>query len=242
MPTSGASNFRLNQAIAKSGMYSRRQADLLIEAGRVCVNGKTVTDFSTTVDPQTDTVSVDGKLLDIRPFVYVAMYKPRGLVTTCADEKGRRSVIDLLPGRLRHLRPVGRLDMNSEGLLIFTNDGDLTQRVAHPAHHLPKRYRVTVKGQIEDSHLKVLAGGMVLSDGPTQPARVVLIERTPAASTFEIVIREGRNRQIRRMCAQLGYQVSRLVRLAIGRLQLGEMRPGAWRYLTALEIRQLESD
>lgn len=206
------------------------------------VNGKTVTDFNRTVDPLVDTVSVDGKPLDIRPFVYVAMYKPRGLVTTCKDEKGRRSVIDLLPSRLRHLRPVGRLDLNSEGLLIFTNDGDLTQRVTHPAHHLPKRYLVTVKGQIKDAHLMVLARGMVLADGPTQPAMVALIERTPAASTFEMVIQEGRNRQIRRMCAQLGYQVSRLVRVAIGRLQLGEMKPGAWRYLTAHEIRQLGSD
>jgi len=232
--------FRLNQAIAKSGFCSRRNADALIAAGRVRVNGQTVRDFNAQVDPDTDQIAVDGKTLAIHEFVYIAVYKPRGVVTSLSDEKGRKSVMALLPERFRHLRPVGRLDMNSEGLLIFTNDGDLTQKITHPAHHLPKHYRVTVKGPIGDAHLHTLARGMQLADGPTQPAEVQLIDRGPSSSTFDIVISEGRNRQIRRMCEQLGYRVSRLVRLGIGRLQLGQMTPGSWRYLTVDETRQLE--
>lgn len=238
--TQSGPSFRLNQAIAKSGLCSRRNADELIASGRVRVNGQIVTDYSAKVDPDRDEISVDGRKLDIHQFVYIAVYKPRGLVTTVSDEKGRKSVMAMLPAELRHLRPVGRLDMNSEGLLIFTNDGDLTQRVTHPAHHLPKHYRVTVKGEIRDQHLSAMEKGMKLSDGPTQPARVKLIARDRSSSTFDMVISEGRNRQIRRMCEQLGYQVSRLVRLGIGRLQLGQMTPGSWRYLNVDEIRQLE--
>jgi pseudouridine synthase len=234
------SSFRLNQAIAKSGFCSRRNADVLIASGRVRVNGETVRDFNTQVNPETDDITVDGQTLEIHEYVYIAVYKPRGVVTTVSDEKGRKSVMDLLPARFKHLRPVGRLDMNSEGLLIFTNDGDLTQKITHPAHHLPKHYRVTVKGTIRDAHLSALAAGMKLADGPTQPAAVSLIDRGPSSSIFDIVISEGRNRQIRRMCEQLGYRVSRLVRLGIGRLQLGQMTPGSWRYLTFDETRQLE--
>src|SRR5262245_57783471 len=134
--------FRLNQAIAKSGLCSRRNADALIAAWRVRVNGETVRDYNAQVDPESDEIAVDGKPLAIHDYVYIAVYKPRGVVTTVSDEKGRKSVMDLLPAKFRHLRPVGRLDMNSEGLLIFTNDGDLTQKITHPAHHLPKHYRV----------------------------------------------------------------------------------------------------
>ncbi len=238
--TQSGSSFRLNQAIAKSGFCSRRDADELIAAGRVSVNGAVVREYSAKVNPDLDEIAVDGRKLDIHHFVYIAVYKPRGLVTTLSDEKGRKSVMRLLPPGLQHLRPVGRLDMNSEGLLIFTNDGDLTQRITHPAHHLPKHYRVTVKGEIRDQHLHSMETGMKLADGPTQPAEVTMIDRDRSSSTFDMVISEGRNRQIRRMCEQLGYQVSRLVRLGIGRLQLGQMTPGSWRYLSVDEVRQLE--
>jgi len=231
--------FRLNQAVAKSGFSSRREADRLIAAGRVSVNGEPVTDFNRVVDPDTDELRVDGKILRIKQYIYVAMYKPRGVVTTCADELGRKQVLDLLPLKLHHLRPVGRLDMDSEGLLIFTNDGNLTQRLTHPLHHLPKRYLVTVKGRLGSADLERMSAGLVLSDGKTQPARASLVSQDASASTFELVLREGRNRQIRRMCAQLGYPVQRLVREGIGRLQLGQMTPGSWRYLTAAEISQL---
>jgi pseudouridine synthase len=235
-----AKKLRLNQAIAKTGYCSRRDADRLIEEGRVSVNGEVVHDFSTAVDPTSDELAVDGNPINIQDFVYVAMYKPRGIVTTTSDERGRTTVLDLLPARLRHLRPVGRLDKNSEGLILITNDGDLTQKITHPVHHLPKTYIVSVRGKMTDRDLKRMSSGILLDDGITLPASTGLIARDSSSTTFELTIREGRNRQIRRMCTQLGFDVSRLVRVSIGGLQLGQMTPGSWRYLTSVELRQLE--
>jgi 23S rRNA pseudouridine2605 synthase len=231
---------RLNQAIAKTGYCSRRDADKLIAEGRVSVNGELVRDFSRAVDPDHDELAIDGNPLNIHDFLYVAMYKPRGIVTTTSDEQGRTTVLDLLPVRLRHLRPVGRLDMHSEGLILITNDGDLTQKVTHPVHHLPKTYIVTVRGDLTNRDLKLMSRGILLDDGITLPANTRLINRDSTSTTFELTIREGRNRQIRRMCEQLGFNVSRLVRVSIGELQLGQMTPGSWRYLTSVELRQLE--
>jgi pseudouridine synthase len=233
--------FRLNQAIAKAGVCSRREADKLIAAGRVRLNGITVTDFATAVNAATDTLEIDGKQVRLKEFVNIVMYKPRGIVTTCADEYGRESVLDLLPSHLHHLRPVGRLDKESEGLLILSNDGDLTQKLTHPVHHMAKTYLVTVKGLVQHDDLKRLSKGLMLSDGPTLPAQARLIKRDGGLTTFELSIREGRNRQIRRMCAHLGYQVIRLVRVGIGELQLGQMAPGSWRYLMKGEMSKLES-
>jgi 23S rRNA pseudouridine2605 synthase len=237
--TSSAKLFRLNQAIAKSGRCSRREADKLISAGRVSLNGRVVTDFGLTVDPKLDQLAIDGKPIKLKQFTYLVMYKPRGVVTTCGDQFGREDVLDLLPAKLRHLRPVGRLDMDSEGLLLFTNDGELTQKVTHPVHHQEKKYLVWVSGSIAESDLKHMAAGVVLSDGPTLPAKVRLLDRNQSESSFELTIREGRNRQIRRMCTQLGYRVTRLVRVGIGGLQLGQMAPGVWRYLDQDEIEKL---
>jgi len=231
--------FRLNQALAKTGECSRRDADRLIAAGRVKVNGKVVTDFSFKVSPQTDNLTVDGKRVRIQAYVYLAMYKPAGIVTTCSDEQGRTTILDLLPGNLQHVRPVGRLDMYSEGLILLTNDGSLTQKVTHPVYHLPKHYLVTVRGSVSQQDLRHMSRGVVLEDGPTLPANVRLIERDPRNSIFELSIQEGRNRQIRRMCDQLGYRVSRLVRLGIGGLQLGQMTPGSWRHLSKAELTEL---
>jgi 23S rRNA pseudouridine2605 synthase len=239
---SQSSGLRLNQALAKTGFCSRRQADELIAAGRVSLNGAVTRDFSVTVDPQKDRLAVDGKLLAVRPYLYIAMHKPEGVVTTAADEKGRTDVLTLLPAELQHLRPVGRLDMYSEGLLILTNDGDLTQKLTHPMHHMPKLYRVTVKGRVSDKALTELADGVELTDGPTRPAEVTLVDRNKSYSELEITLYEGRNRQVRRMCEHVGYPVSRLVRVALGGLQLGQMPPGTWRYLTDAEVRILKSN
>src|SRR5579875_253829 len=238
----GNEPFRLNQAIAKAGLCSRRNADKLIAAGRVRLNGKVVRDFSASVDPAADVLEVDGRKGEMQSYVYLAMYKPRGLVTTCSDQFRRKTVLELLPARLRHLRPVGRLDMDSEGLLLFTNDGALTQRITHPVHHLPKRYLVTVAGRLDDRDLAVMAAGVELPDGRTAPAGARLISRRADTSTFELTIAERKNRQIRRMCTHLGYHVTRLLRVAIGGLQLGLMTPGSWRYLTGAEIRKLRSE
>ncbi len=231
--------FRLNQAIAKSGYCSRREADKLIAAGRVSLNGQVVTDFSLSVDPNLDRLAIDGKPHKLKQFTYVVMNKPRGIITTCSDQFGRKDVLALLPASLRHLRPVGRLDMDSEGLLLFTNDGDLTQKVTHPVHHLEKKYLVWVSGAIGQADLKRISEGVELSDGRTLPAKVRLLDRRKLESSFELTIREGRNRQIRRMCTQLGYRVTRLVRVGIGGLQLGQMAPGVWRYLDQEEIEKL---
>ncbi|MBY0356793.1 MAG: rRNA pseudouridine synthase [Candidatus Obscuribacterales bacterium] len=232
---------RLNQAVAKTGICSRRQADELIASGQVQVNGKVVTDFSLQFDPERDNLTIGSKELTIRANVYLALHKPPGIVCTRADEQGRETVLDLLPPKFSHLRPVGRLDMYSEGLLLLTNDGLLTQRVTHPVHHLPKTYRVKIKGEIKDQHLKQMASGVILDDGPTRPAKVKLCQRNKTYSEFEISLKEGRNRQIRRMCEHLGYPIIQLLRLSIGGLQLGEMTIGTWRYLTDAEVKLLLS-
>ncbi len=227
---------RLNRAIAATGICSRRHADELIKEGRITVNGEPANDLSLQVDLLKDKIAVDGKPLYKKPFDYVVLYKPKGVVTTCDDEQGRCTVIDLMPPELQHLKPVGRLDRDSEGMIILTNDGALAQTLAHPSHHVDKTYRVTVDGQIDESALKVLREGVRLSEGMTQQAEIHSLKRSGNMSTFVIVIREGRNRQIRRMCAKVGYNVLRLVRERIGALQLNLKEPGEWRHLMASEV------
>lgn len=227
---------RLNRAIAATGICSRRDADELIKTRRVKVNGVLAEDLSMQVDPNKDRIQVDGKPLYKKAYDYVVLYKPKGVVTTCDDEKGRRTVLDLLPADLQHLKPVGRLDRDSEGMIILTNDGALAQTLTHPSHHVDKTYRVTVEGHIEQSALKVLSEGVRLSEGMTQSARIHSLKRAGNMSTFVIVISEGRNRQIRRMCAKVGYNVLRLVRERIGALQLNLKEPGQWRHLLASEV------
>lgn len=235
-------SLRLNQALSKTGYCSRRKADELIAAGRVSVNGEVTKEFWQPIDPARDRLSVDGKPLSIKRYLYIALHKPAGVLTTTKDDHGRGHVLELLPAELRHLRPVGRLDMYSEGLLILTNDGDLTQQLTHPVHHMPKLYHAKVHGFITDHVLKQLSSGVLLEDGPTQPAKVKLLNRNKSYSELEITLREGRNRQVRRMCEQVGYPVSRLVRVAVGALQLGQMPPGTWRYLNDAEVKLLKSD
>ncbi|HIA50725.1 MAG TPA: rRNA pseudouridine synthase [Candidatus Melainabacteria bacterium] len=231
---------RLNRAIAATGICSRRDADELVKARRVKVNGVIVDDLSMQVDLAKDRIQVDGKPLYKKAYDYVVLYKPKGVVTTCDDEKGRRTVLDLLPPDLQHLKPVGRLDRDSEGMIILTNDGALAQTLTHPSHHIDKTYRVTVDGHIDQNALKTLSEGVRLSEGITQRAHVHSLKRSGNLSTFVIVISEGRNRQIRRMCAKVGYNVLRLVRERIGALQLNLKEPGQWRQLMASEVSLLK--
>jgi 23S rRNA pseudouridine2605 synthase len=233
---------RLNQALAKTGFCSRRKADELIAAGRVSVNGEITRDFSVAIDPNRDILAVDKRPVSFKNATYILLNKPPGVVTTRSDEQGRKTVMDLLPDNLRHLRPAGRLDMYSEGLLILTNDGDFAQKLTHPSHHLPKLYRVTVKGFLKNADVKQIRKGVTLEDGPTLPAQARILERNKSYSEVELTIREGRNRQIRRMFEHLGYTVSRLARLAIGRLQLGQVPSGTWRFLTSSEVTHLLCD
>lgn len=232
---------RLNRALAQTGYCSRRKADQLIADGKVRVNNVVVKDFNREIDPQRDSLSVEGTRLSFKKHVYIALHKPAGVVTTMSDEQGRKTVMDLLPPNLRHLRPVGRLDMYSEGLLLLTNDGDLCQTLTHPVHQKTKLYRITVRGKVANNDLTKLAQGIYLEDGLTLPAKVRLITRDQSSSEFEMTLVEGRNRQIRRMCAALGLPIIRLVRLGIGRLQLGLTGPGKWRYLTDVEVKLLFS-
>ena len=232
---------RLNKAIAATGYCSRRQADELIRAGRVKVNGVVVTDFSQAVDFEQDDLSVDNERVTKKQFDYIILNKPKGIVTTCDDEYGRENVLHLLPDRLAHLKPVGRLDLESEGLLILTNDGLLAQQLTHPSKHVLKNYEVTVSGNISDTTLDSFRQGIELTDGPTRPAKVKLLERNKDRARFQIAIAEGRNRQIRRMCTQMGHPIIRLIRVAVGGLQLKGLEPGQWRHLTGSEIASLYS-
>jgi 23S rRNA pseudouridine2605 synthase len=234
--------YRLNKAIALTGFCSRRNADDLIRSGRVQVNGAVTRDFNQLIDFTRDRLTVDGNEIAVQSFEYIAMHKPSGVVTTCDDEYGRTVILDLLPNNLRHLKPVGRLDLDSEGLLLLTNDGALAYKLTHPAKVVEKNYEVTVAGEISDDVLSHLERGVCLSDGMTHPANVTLLERNKDLSRFQIAIHEGRNRQIRRMCAQVGYPVVRLIRVSIGGLQLNGLKSSQWRHLTAEEVATLHRD
>ncbi len=231
---------RLQKFMASAGVASRRRCEELIAAGLVTVNGRPVTAPGTKVDPLADEVRVAGRKIELpQEKLYYALHKPRGYVTTMHDERGRRSVAGLVAGIKGRVFPVGRLDCDSEGLLLVTNDGELAHALTHPRHRVPKTYVVRVAGIPAPQELKELARGVVLEDGPTAPARVRLLSTRGSTSTLEITIHEGRNRQVRRMCQHIGYPVLRLVRTAIGNLSLGSLKPGKYRRLTAGEVRDL---
>jgi 23S rRNA pseudouridine2605 synthase/16S rRNA pseudouridine516 synthase len=232
--------YRLNRALALCGLASRRKADDYIRIGLVRVNGQVVTDFSCLVDVNRDRLEVDGEPISRLEFEYIVLHKPRRVVTTTQDDRGRTCVLDILPKNFRHLKPVGRLDADSEGLLLLTNDGDLAKLLTHPSHEVPKLYVVTVEGHISDGNLMALAKGVQLSEGRTKPCVVRKISAKSDQSVLEIELLEGRNRQIRRMCAKVGHSVTRLVRVAIGGLQLKELGPGKWRRLSNEEVSQLK--
>ena len=228
---------RLQKILSAAGLASRRRAEEYLTAGRVTVNGRTA-GLGEKADPQRDDIRLDGR--PVRPVsahTYLMLYKPRGYVTTLADERGRRTVAQLVSGCGARVWPVGRLDLDSEGLLLMTDDGAFTQRLIHPSHQVEKEYLVTVEGDV-DRALPVLSGPMELDGVPLSPARIGVLSREGAdRARLSVVIHEGRNRQVRRMCALAGLEVRRLKRVREGRLTLGRLRPGEWRPLTAEEIR-----
>lgn len=226
---------RLQKILSAHGLCSRRAAETWLAAGRVTVNGRSAA-VGDKADPDRDDIRVDGKPIkgpDRR--TYLLLNKPRGYVTTLSDEKGRKTVADLVKDCGARVWPVGRLDLDSEGLLILTDDGELTQRLLHPSHEVEKEYLVWVKGDIPAA-LPVLRGPMELDGVPLSPARV---ERA-GENILSVTIHEGRNRQVRRMCAQAGLQVTRLRRVREGALTLGELKPGRWRRLGPQEVALLE--
>ena len=231
---------RVQKIIAAAGITSRRAAEQLILEGRVRVNGALVTEMGVKADPDHDHIKVDGKLINPKQqLTYVMLNKPLGYVTTMADPERRPKVSDLLKGIRARVYPVGRLDYNTEGLLLLTNDGDFAHRVTHPSHELPKTYLVKVKGVLQDRDVEMLERGVFLQDGKTAPARVRRLRKEEANSWVEITIHEGRKRQVRRMIDHTGHSVIKLKRTRIGSLDLGDLPLGTYRHLTAEEVNSL---
>jgi 23S rRNA pseudouridine2605 synthase len=233
---------RIQKMIADSGYCSRRKAEELISKGRVKLNGHPVKlgdkcGFK-------DLITIDGERLYMprkKNFVYIMLNKPRGYVTTVSDELDRRCVMDLLEDVEERVYPVGRLDRNSEGLLLFTNDGEFANSIMHPSRHITKTYRVTVRPDITDEQLVKLSEGVDIDGKMTLPATVIVKEKQQGRVVLLMTIKEGRNRQIRRMCEAVGLEVARLRRISVGPVKLGMLKPGAWRELTAEELRALRT-
>lgn len=229
---------RLQKVLADAGIGSRRANEELIAAGRVTVNGE-VAQLGRRADPETDTIEVDGVPVPTRAgLVYYLLNKPTRVVSTAEDPEGRTTVVDLVPAEPR-VYPVGRLDWDTEGLLVLTNDGELTHRLTHPSFGVEKEYLAEVEGVPSRSALRTLREGVELEDGRTAPARVAAAPGAGAVSALMIVIHEGRNRQVRRMCEAVGHPVRRLVRTRIGPLVDRRLAPGEWRILTPAEVRGL---
>lgn len=233
---------RLHKIIAASGLMSRRRAEEMIRLGRVTVDGR-VARLGESAEAGRVEIRVDGQVLGaINSRVTVMLNKPVGYICTMKDPGGRQRVTDLLPPELGRLYPVGRLDFNTEGLLLLTNDGALAQHLMHPRHHVSKTYLVKVRGQLDERRRVALESGVVLDDGPTHPARVAALRASGQNCWFELTLREGRNRQVRRMCEAVGLTVVRLKRIAVGPLTLGELACGAWRRLTSGELKGLKQE
>ncbi len=226
---------RLQKVLARAGIGSRRACEVLIDDGRVTVNGQ-VAELGRRVSVDDDLIEVDGAAIGVRPgLVHYLLNKPAGVVTTADDPQGRPTVLDLVPAEPR-VFPVGRLDLDTEGLLVLTNDGELTHRLTHPSYGVDKEYLVHVEGRPTRAALRQLREGVELDDGLTAPAQVGVV----TDGLIRIVIHEGRNRQVRRMCDTVGFPVQRLVRSRIGPLTDRKLKPGTWRELTTDEVRSLE--
>lgn len=232
---------RLQKIIAARGLCSRRQAEKWIEEGRVRVNGNTA-HLGDTADVTEDVIEVDGKRLPkAGKKVYLMLNKPRGYVTTLSDEKGRKNAAQLVENCGTRVYPVGRLDMDSEGLLLFTNDGEFANLLMHPRHEVEKTYRVWVTGYT-DENLELLKQPIELDGYRIKPPKVRLLHASGEKATVEVIIHEGRNRQVRRMCQATGMNVARLVRVAEGKLRMGDLKSGAWRHLRSDEVEKLLSE
>lgn len=232
---------RLQKYIAGCGVASRRKAEELILSGSVKVNNVVVNTLGTKINTETDVVHVDGKqICKVRKYIYLKLYKPEGYITTVKDQFGRKTVLDLV-GTEERIYPVGRLDYNTSGLLLLTNDGELSNQLMHPSYHMYKTYVATVEGTVTDESIKKLKSGVMIDGYKTQPARVELIKHMDKASLVEISIHEGKNRQVRKMFEAVGNEVRHLKRISFGKITLGTLKPGQWTYLNDDEIKFLKN-
>lgn len=236
-------SIKLQKYFSDCGIMSRRAAEAEISAGRVKVNGD-IAYLGMRISPDTDTVEYKGKVIkqSSERKVYIMLNKPRGYVTTMSDEKNRPTAVSLLKDISERVYSVGRLDMDSDGLLLFTNDGELTNTLTHPKHNIPKIYHVTIKGNIPLEKLNALRQSMDIDGYKIMPVKVDVIVRTPTESLLQMTLFEGRNRQIRKMCAAVDLEITRLCRVAMGDITLGELPLGKWRYLTDKEIKYLKNN
>jgi 23S rRNA pseudouridine2605 synthase len=230
---------RLQKIIARSGVASRRAAEALILAGRVRVNGRIVKTLGTKADSRKDKIEVDGRRLVREALAYVLLHKPRGVVTTLEDPEGRETVKDLLKKLEVRVVPVGRLDYQTSGALLLTNDGELVNLLLHPSRGIPRTYAVKVQGRPTIAILDRWRQGIRLEDGTTSPAEVFVISQGEGATWIQVTIREGRNRQIHRMGEATGHEVQRLKRTSFGGLSVEDLAPGEWRFLSRDEVRKL---
>jgi 23S rRNA pseudouridine2605 synthase len=231
---------RLQKVLAGAGVGSRRHCEQLIAEGRVTIDGGRVAELGTRVDPATSVVRVDGRRINLRSdIVYLAMNKPRGVLTAMSDPQGRATVGDYVSDRSERLFHVGRLDADTEGLLILTNDGDFAHRLAHPSHGVVKTYIAEVPGPVSSKLRQRLLTGVELSDGPVTVDEFRIIDSSGDRALVEVSLHEGRNHIVRRLLDEMGHPVNRLVRVAVGPVRLGELRPGALRELTAAELSEL---
>ena len=228
---------RLQKFIADSGLMSRRAAEEEIKNGNVSVNGH-IAEIGMKINPRADVVAYRGKRINYqkREYTYIMMNKPRGYLSSTTDDRGRKCVTDLLDGVDARVYPVGRLDLISEGMLLLTDDGELKNRLTHPSHSLPKLYRVKVGGKVSDEQYRILTSELVIDGYKIKPVDVVIAESDESGTVLKMTLTEGRNRQIRKMCAEAGLTVKRLSRISIGNLKLNNLPVGKWRMLEDAEV------
>ena len=240
LPLDDEGRIRLQKLLALAGIASRRKSEELMLDGQVEVNGEVVTRLGTKVDPARDVIRVEGRRLPpVSEKVYLVVNKPRGVVSTMSDPEGRRTLQDLVADRPERLFHVGRLDTDTSGLIILTNDGDFAHRLAHPSYEVDKTYVAEVRGQVWPKVVKQLLGGVTLEDGPVTVSRARVVESAPGKSIVELVIHEGRNRIVRRLLDHVGHPVTRLTRTQIGPVKLGRLKSGELRELTGEELGEL---
>jgi pseudouridine synthase len=232
---------RLNKFLSRAGISSRREADRLITEGRIKVNNRVVKELGYKIDDQKDSIEIDGRKVNKeQTLIYLMINKPKGYLVTLKDAFGRPTVMNLVSNLKRRVFPVGRLDYDSEGLLLLTNDGELTYRLTHPSYNIKKTYLAKVKGEPGSVKLSKLEKGIVLDGKKTAPAKVTLLESNPKRSLLRVEIHEGRKREVRRMFEFIGHRVLKLVRVDFAGLKMGKLKSGTWRFLRQQEIKKLK--